>query len=254
MKKSTFFLYILTAFFFVSVLILAYLNYFSSSKIPSTAKPIDNPSILPTKTVNLTISPSITSSPLSLSNLKTYTGQDFVYLNNIYSAYTFNYPDFCTLKDDTLSCTLKNSLATIQINAGGHGGGEGNYQVLVDNQSKIFNSIEGKLTAIEDLDNKTVFGTYWINKTPKLTQEPIFGFEFYGLSSSDFNEFKTLFEQLLSTFKFTENTTPFSSQDLNQGWYWGLENQKKINTPTDWVFAEAGKSSCWHSPDKNCNL
>lgn len=190
MKKSTLFLYILTAFFFVSVLILAYLNYFSSSKIPATSNVSTSPSV----------PPSTTTSPSP--NLKTYTGQDFTYPNNIYSSYSFEYPNTCTLEKETLICTLKNSLATIQINAGGHGGGEGNFQTLVDNQSKNFNLIEGKLTAIEDLDNKTVFGTYWINKTPTLTQEPIFGFEFNNIASSDFQDFEILLKDILSSLKF----------------------------------------------------
>lgn len=202
MKKSTLFLYILTAFFFVSILILAYLNYFSSSKIPANSNNINNPSILPTTTLDLTASPSASTSTSPLLNLKTYTGQDFTYSNNIYSSYSFEYPNTCTLEKETLTCTLKNSLATIQINAGGHGGGEGNFQTLVDNQSKNFNSIEGKLTAIEDLDNKTVFGTYWINKTPILTQEPIFGFEFNNVNSSDFQDFEILLKDILSSLKF----------------------------------------------------
>lgn len=202
MKKSTLFLYILTAFFFVSILILAYLNYFSSSKIPANSNNINNPSILPTTTLDLTASPSASTSTSPLLNLKTYTGQDFTYSNNIYSSYSFEYPNTCTLEKETLTCTLKNSLATIQINAGGHGGGEGNFQTLVDNQSKDFNLIEGKLTAIEDLDNKTVFGTYWINKTPTLTQEPIFGFEFNNIASSDFQDFEILLKDILSSLKF----------------------------------------------------
>lgn len=246
MKKTTVFFIIFISILFVSILVLAYINYFSSKKILSSPTIIKDTNITPTAVITPVTDPT--------SDFKTYVGKNFTYSNNVYSGYSFNYPDTCTLKNETLTCTLKNSVVTLQINAGGHGGGEGNYKILIDNQTKIIDSVEGKLTAIEDLDNKIVFGTYWINKTPNLVQEPIFGFEFYGLSSSDFNEFKTLFELLLSTFKFTDDLTSFSSKDLTQGWYWGFENQKKINTPTDWVFTEAGKSSCWHSPDKNCSL
>jgi hypothetical protein len=36
--------------------------------------------------------------------------------------------------------------------------------------------------------------------------------------------------------------------DLHQGWYWGDEFQKKLDTPIDWVWIEAGKSSKWYKP------
>jgi hypothetical protein len=59
---------------------------------------------------------------------------------------------------------------------------------------------------------------------------------------------------------FTETIKSPSSQDLpqitqkdiNQGWYWGDENQKKLNTPSDWIFSSRGKSSCWHEPNQDC--
>jgi hypothetical protein len=193
MKKSTIFLFILFAFFFVAILVLAYLNYFSSKNPQVTTKV--------TETVVKTLTPTAVISTVSES--KIYSGQDFTYHNNIYSGYNFNYPSTCVLKDETLTCTLKNSAASILINAGGHGGNDGNYRVLVNNQTKIIDSVEGNLTAIEDIDNKVVFGTYWINKTPILTQEPIFGFEFSKISVSDFEEFKILFNDILSSFKFT---------------------------------------------------
>lgn len=50
----------------------------------------------------------------------------------------------------------------------------------------------------------------------------------------------------------TENIPGFSSQDLEKGWYWGFENQRKPSTPNDWIFTEAGRSSCWHKPQVNC--
>jgi hypothetical protein len=68
---------------------------------------------------------------------------------------------------------------------------------------------------------------------------------------------QTLFNQVLSTFKVTESnneTTSFSIMDTNQGWYWGSENQKKTNTPEDWIYEKAGRSSCWHSPDQECGF
>ncbi|HEX7841426.1 MAG TPA: hypothetical protein VF469_28330 [Kofleriaceae bacterium] len=39
-----------------------------------------------------------------------------------------------------------------------------------------------------------------------------------------------------------------SRTELAQGWYWGFEYQKKLDTPADWVWIEAGKSSKWCKP------
>lgn len=41
---------------------------------------------------------------------------------------------------------------------------------------------------------------------------------------------------------------PITPAELAQGWYWGFEYQKKLETPTDWVWIEAGKSSKWCKP------
>ncbi len=43
-----------------------------------------------------------------------------------------------------------------------------------------------------------------------------------------------------------------SQQDLQQGWYWGSADQKKIGTPSNWLYLGQGKSSCWHSVDVVC--
>lgn len=40
-----------------------------------------------------------------------------------------------------------------------------------------------------------------------------------------------------------------SAHDLEAGFYYGFEYQKKLNTPRDWVWREAGKSSRWHKPE-----
>lgn len=40
---------------------------------------------------------------------------------------------------------------------------------------------------------------------------------------------------------------PISKQELEQGWYHGLEYQKKLNTPLSWVWTDAGRSSKWHA-------
>lgn len=39
-----------------------------------------------------------------------------------------------------------------------------------------------------------------------------------------------------------------SPEDLNTGWYFGFEYQKKLDTPLDWVWIDAGKSSRWSKP------
>lgn len=41
---------------------------------------------------------------------------------------------------------------------------------------------------------------------------------------------------------------PISQAELDAGWYWGFEYQKKLNTPRDWSWTEAGRSSKWHKP------
>lgn len=42
--------------------------------------------------------------------------------------------------------------------------------------------------------------------------------------------------------------------DLSNGWYWGDKNQKKPGTPDNWVYNEAGKSSCWHKVGIGCRF
>lgn len=36
-----------------------------------------------------------------------------------------------------------------------------------------------------------------------------------------------------------------NNAELSQGWYLGLPNEKKLNTPSDWVWIERGKQSVW---------
>lgn len=61
-------------------------------------------------------------------------------------------------------------------------------------------------------------------------------------------------DQVLSTFKFLgdEESNQISNEDLTKGWYWGFLNQKKAGTPDDWTFYEAGRNSCWHKTEVNC--
>ena len=39
-----------------------------------------------------------------------------------------------------------------------------------------------------------------------------------------------------------------SPSDLDRGWYYGLPNEKKLNTPTNWVWMEGGQKSRWQTP------
>lgn len=58
--------------------------------------------------------------------------------------------------------------------------------------------------------------------------------------------------QILSTFTLTESSYTVTQTELDRGWYWGSEDQKKPNTPASWVFTQAGRSSCWHAPGTDC--
>jgi hypothetical protein len=39
-----------------------------------------------------------------------------------------------------------------------------------------------------------------------------------------------------------------SSDELRKGWYKGLPNQKKLNTPSSWIWIEGGQDSKWQNP------
>jgi len=38
-----------------------------------------------------------------------------------------------------------------------------------------------------------------------------------------------------------------NAEDLEKGWYYGLPNEKKLNTPSSWIWLENGKRSVWQS-------
>jgi len=58
-----------------------------------------------------------------------------------------------------------------------------------------------------------------------------------------------------TSFPSSTELMPTITQDqLNNGWYWGFADQKKPGTPTDWLFSEAGRSSCWHRPGNLCQF
>ncbi|MBN2306390.1 hypothetical protein JXD20_00180 [Candidatus Peregrinibacteria bacterium] len=39
-----------------------------------------------------------------------------------------------------------------------------------------------------------------------------------------------------------------NSEELEKGWYFGLPNEKKLNTPVDWIWVELGRQSVWQKP------
>jgi len=41
---------------------------------------------------------------------------------------------------------------------------------------------------------------------------------------------------------------PMSRMELKVGWYYGLEYQKKLGTPLDWIWVDAARSSRWQDP------
>lgn len=41
-----------------------------------------------------------------------------------------------------------------------------------------------------------------------------------------------------------------NSVELAQGYYTALPNEKKLNTPSDWIWTEDGPQSSWHAPRK----
>lgn len=134
---------------------------------------------------------------------KTFLGTSFVYTNKIYTGYTFLYPESCEKKDLSLICKTTHGTGTIIVNAGGHGGENVETKIIKSNETKVIPVGEGKITLIQNVKENTIFGTFWINKTDKLTQEPIFGFEFVGFPYEDLSELTVLIDELLSSFNFT---------------------------------------------------
>ncbi|MBU0706091.1 hypothetical protein KJ657_04510 [Patescibacteria group bacterium] len=41
-----------------------------------------------------------------------------------------------------------------------------------------------------------------------------------------------------------------NNSELEKGWYFGLPNEKKLNTPADWIWVEKGRQSVWQRPDQ----
>jgi len=54
------------------------------------------------------------------------------------------------------------------------------------------------------------------------------------------------------TLQVTQRLT-ITYKELQCGGYYGFQDQKKIGTPDDWVWADAGMSSNWHAPNTAFN-
>lgn len=116
-----------------------------------------------------------------------------------------------------------------------------------------FNNVQG--VKIEELDLD-----YYLGPADPSTNSTVIRASFtdfpYVISSDSKENTLNIFDQIISTLKFvdTEDTTQITESELDRGWYWGLENQKKPGTPENWVYTEAGRSSCWHKPGTDCDI
>jgi hypothetical protein len=141
---------------------------------------------------------------LDTTGWQKYENSEFIYQNKVYSGYRLLFPPACTQEGSSIDCKLAHDSGTIIVNAGGHGGEPGNYKTLKSNEPKIIPAGSGKITQVLNLDTNFVTGTFWIEKTDLLSQEPIFGFEFMHVPYQDLAEFEKLFDTILSTFTFTK--------------------------------------------------
>jgi len=46
---------------------------------------------------------------------------------------------------------------------------------------------------------------------------------------------------------------PITTSDLKRGWYYGLPNEKRLDTPANWIWMEAGQKSRWQTPSPQEN-
>lgn len=65
--------------------------------------------------------------------------------------------------------------------------------------------------------------------------------------------FTDCFEALLYPALHPSSARSYVREHINRtellhGWYWGFEYQKKLGTPLDWVWIDAGRSSKWCKP------
>ncbi|EKD52640.1 MAG: hypothetical protein ACD_61C00282G0002 [uncultured bacterium] len=61
-------------------------------------------------------------------------------------------------------------------------------------------------------------------------------------------------KQLPPPTQLEEEIPSISQTELSRGWYFGTDLQKKPGTPANWIYTEAGRSSCWHEPELQCRF
>jgi len=192
--KTSLKLYLLSisiALVFVGVIWTIYLNVSTSKPEPVLVE-----TVAPTPTSVVKDSPT--------GNQKIYFNRDFVYPNSIYEGYSFSYPETCTLSESQLNCQLGSGTAIIYINARNNSSKTSQEVFLMNNSLRSYAFGSGKMTFINDPETKLISGTYWINKTPLLTNEQIFGFGFEQIPEKNYSEFFGTFEKIISSFSFTE--------------------------------------------------
>lgn len=59
---------------------------------------------------------------------------------------------------------------------------------------------------------------------------------------------RLIYPQLQPTDVMRYMRQPITEAELTAGWYYGFEYQKKLNTPADWTWVDAGRSSQWRRP------
>ncbi|MFA5025900.1 MAG: hypothetical protein WC503_05330 [Candidatus Shapirobacteria bacterium] len=245
MKQSTLILIIILAFFFTFTLVLLYLNLNLNKNIPSTV----------TQEIGITSTTIPTTDPTI--NWKTYTHDKCGnWPTNQTVSFVYKLPQEMTeIISNKFSCctdyTYSSADLSITFTCGdGFGGGcDGDTPTIQDVFKTANSTISG---CLKKYSNKIgLHDTYIIPTSSDKLDHPGISITAQGTDSTKNIQ---LINQIISTFKFTDNATSFSSEDSSQGWYWGAENQKKINTPADWVFTEAGRSSCWHAPNSNCDF
>lgn len=146
------------------------------------------------------------SSRSATANWKTFIGSDLVYQNSGYNQYSFKYPQDWELQNSNARKILtfktpQGNTVSIWVNAGGHGGGSGNFQT-VRKETKTYPGGKVDITLIKNLDNNNIFGTYWFLNESNKVESPFFGFEIIELPSYYLSEFEKIFSQLLSTITF----------------------------------------------------
>lgn len=45
-----------------------------------------------------------------------------------------------------------------------------------------------------------------------------------------------------------------TQDQLDAGWYWSSAGQRLLGTPDNWVYQDAGRSSCWKDPKADCTF